>query len=192
MLQLERRQLWFCLAPLVCGLVPGKCALGEQGTGNALDRLLWPLLSALIFVTFTQVPLATLPLAVRDRRFMGAVLTGNFIPLPMSVAALLPLLPADPAIRLGVALVLLSPCGEWYVTFTHLAGGDTTRAIAATPVNLLAQMVFRPVWLWVLLAGLMMVHELRLAVLVIVLQSLVELFGMLAYLKLVPRLLPGR
>lgn len=142
--------------------MPGEWALGERGTGNALDRLLWPLPGALILVTFTQVPLATLPLAVRDRRFMGAVLTGNCIPVPMSVAALLPLLPADPAIRLGVALVLL------------------------------AQMVFLPVWLWVLLAGLMMVRGLRLAILVIVLQSLVELFGMLAYLKLVPRLLPGR
>jgi hypothetical protein len=26
----------------------------------------------------------------------------------------------DPLLRLGVAMVLLAPCTDWYVTFTHL------------------------------------------------------------------------
>jgi ACR3 family arsenite efflux pump ArsB len=56
--------------------------------------------------------------------------------------------PADPAVRLGVLLVLLVPCTDWFITFTHLGGGDTRRAIAATPVNLLLQIALLPGYLW--------------------------------------------
>ena len=62
-------------------------------------------------------------------------------------------MPADPAVRLGVLLVLLVPCTDWYITFTHLAGGDTGRAIAATPVNLIVQMALLPVYLWLFMGS---------------------------------------
>ena len=79
---------------------------------------------------------------------MGAVLVGNFTLIPLAVWGLLVLVPDDPAIRLGVLLVLLVPCTDWYITFTHLGGGDTRRAIAATPVNLLVQLALLPLYLW--------------------------------------------
>lgn len=123
------------------------------GAAAHLEAALWPLLGILIFVTFTQVPLIHLPEAFRDRRFMGAILAGNFVIVPLIVAGLLALLPADPAVRLGVLLVLLVPCTDWYITFTHLAGGDTGRAIAATPVNLIVQMALLPVYLWLFMGS---------------------------------------
>ena len=39
----------------------------------------WPLLGILIFVTFTHLPLIHVANAFRDRRFMGAMLAGNFV-----------------------------------------------------------------------------------------------------------------
>jgi ACR3 family arsenite efflux pump ArsB len=61
------------------------------------------------------------------------------------------LVPSDPAIRLGVLLVLLVPCTDWFITFTHLAGGDTRLAIAFSPASLLLQIILLPVYLWAFL-----------------------------------------
>lgn len=149
-LDLELHQVWIYLAAILAGL-----GLGLLLTGAAahLEAALWPLLGILIFVTFTQVPLIHLPEAFRDRHFMGAILAGNFVIVPLIVAGLLLFLPGDPAVRLGVLLVLLVPCTDWYITFTHLAGGDTGRAIAATPVNLIVQMALLPVYLWMFMGS---------------------------------------
>lgn len=142
--QLERHQVWIYVLAILAGLILGRHAPGVAG---AFETALWPVLGCLLYATFTQVPLIHLPAAFRDRRFMSAVLGGNFILIPLVVWGLLQVLPEDPALRLGVALVLLVPCTDWYITFAHLAGGDTGRAIAATPVNLLLQIILLPVYL---------------------------------------------
>jgi ACR3 family arsenite efflux pump ArsB len=144
--QLERHQVWIYLAAILAGLGIGSL---QPGIAEAFEALLWPALGLLLYATFTQVPLTHLPEAFRDRRFMGAILAGNFLLVPLAVWGLLVLVPDDSAIRLGVLLVLLVPCTDWYITFTHLGGGDTRRAIAATPVNLLVQLGLLPVYLWI-------------------------------------------
>ena len=143
--QLERHQVWIYLLTILAGIALGSYAPGLSGP---FEAVLWPVLGLLLYTTFTQVPLTHLPEAFRDRRFMGAVLIGNFLLIPVAVWGLLIFLPNDPTIRLGVLLVLLVPCTDWYITFTHLAGGDTRRAIAATPVNLLVQLCLLPAYLW--------------------------------------------
>ncbi|MFN4354118.1 arsenic resistance protein [Parvibaculum sp.] len=148
--QLEQHQVWIYLAAILAGLTLGSHA---QGLSGPFEAVLWPVLGLLLYTTFTQVPLTHLPEAFRDRRFMCAVLIGNFILIPLAVWGLLIFLPDDPAIRLGVLLVLLVPCTDWYITFTHLAGGDTRRAIAATPVNLLVQLCLLPVYLWLFMGN---------------------------------------
>lgn len=143
---LERRQVWVYVAAIAAGVAVGASV---PQAAPLFEALLWPCLAFLLFVTFTQVPLVALPAALRDARFMTVVLIGNFVLLPLLVAALLPLLPDDPAVRLGVLLVLLVPCTDWFITFTHQAGGDTRRAIAVTPVVLIVQILLLPLYLWV-------------------------------------------
>jgi ACR3 family arsenite transporter len=142
--QLERHQVWIYLAAILTGLASGSVAPDVSG---AFEALLWPALGLLLYATFTQVPLTHLPQAFRDRRFIGAVLVGNFLLIPLVIWGLAAFLPDDPAVRLGVLLVLLVPCTDWFITFTHLGGGDTRRAIAATPLNLLAQIALLPIYL---------------------------------------------
>lgn len=142
---LERFQVWIYLAAILCGLLLGT-VMGDAAA--MFERPLWPVLGLLLFATFTQVPVIRLREAFRDRRFMGVALAGNFVAVPLVVWGLVWFLPPDPAIRLGVLLVLLVPCTDWFITFSHLAGGDTGRAIAVTPVNLLLQIALLPVYLW--------------------------------------------
>ncbi len=143
--QLETHQVWFYLGAIVAGLGLGHFA---PGAAPLLEAVLWPTLGVMLFATFTQVPLTHLPDAFRDRRFMGAVLAGNFVIVPLLVWALLMLAPDSPGVRLGILLVLLMPCTDWFVTFTHLSGGDTGRAIATTPVSLIVQIALLPLYLW--------------------------------------------
>lgn len=142
---LERNQLWVYLAATIAGLALGSTA---PDFGSVLEALLWPGLALLLYATFTQVRLAQLPDAFKDRRFIAAALIGNFAVLPVLVWGVLMLVPDDPAIRLGLLLVLLVPCTDWFITFTHQAGGDLRRAIAVTPALLVLQMILLPFYLW--------------------------------------------
>lgn len=109
---------------------------------------IWPVLAVLLYATFLQVPLLHVRQAFADRRFVSAVLAGNFVLVPLAVWALVQLLPDNPALRLGVLLVLLVPCTDWFISFTQLGGGDVPSAVAVTPINLLLQLCLLPVYLW--------------------------------------------
>lgn len=149
-LALERHQVWLYLAAILAGLLIGS-ALPQART--VFESLLWPALVLLLYATFVQVPMLHLRVAFRDHRFLGAVLGGNFLVLPLLVWALLQWLPADPALRLGVLLVLLVPCTDWFITFSQLGKGDVPRAIAVTPINLVLQLLLLPVYLWLMLGA---------------------------------------
>lgn len=144
-LTLERYQVWIYLVAISFGLGLGIMA---PSLAPLLDTLLWPVLALLLFTTFVQVPLWHLPAAFRDHRLIAAVLIGNFVLVPLLLVVMLPWLPDDPALRLGVVLVLLVPCTDWFITFTRLGAGDTLKAITVTPINLLGQLLLLPVYLW--------------------------------------------
>lgn len=110
-----------------------------------------PALAIMLFVTFLQVPLADLGQALKHRRFLVALLLTNFVILPLLVTILLPFLPSHPMIRLGVLLVLLTPCIDYVVAFSHLGRADARLLLVATPILLILQMLLLPVYLDLLL-----------------------------------------
>lgn len=132
------------LAAIFCGLFIGSAF--PDGVA-AWEAALWPLLGVLLYTTFTQVPLGHLREAFAEPRFLAAAVLGNFAVLPLAAWGLAALAPGDPAVRLGVLLVLLVPCTDWFITFTHLGGGDAKRALAFAPVSLLLQFLLLPVYL---------------------------------------------
>lgn len=144
----EKYQVIFYISAIAMGFVFNKNLPEAIGY---LDNLLWPILGFLLFVTFTQVELIRLPSSFKDWRFVLASSLGNFVFLPF-VAWLLSLYFSDlPPLQLGVLLVLLVPCTDWFITFTHLARGDTSKAIAITPLNLILQLILTPIYLWIIL-----------------------------------------
>lgn len=147
---LEKHQVFIYIAVIILGLAVG-LRFPEQS--KFLELALWPLLGMLLYSTFTQVPLAHLREAFSDSRFMLVAVIGNFIVLPLIVWGLMAVGPNLPAVQLGVLLVLLVPCTDWFITFTHLGGGDTKRAIAFSPVSLLLQILLLPAYIWLFLGS---------------------------------------
>ncbi len=145
---LEKYQVSIYLTAIGCGLLVGTFLPNQVGV---LELAIWPVLGLLLYTTFTQVPLSRLREAFRDLRFITAAMIGNFFLLPFVVWGLMIAAPNEPAVRLGILLVLLVPCTDWFITFTHLGGGDTKHAIAFSPVSLVLQIILLPFYLWLFL-----------------------------------------
>lgn len=169
----ERHQVWAYLAAIAVGLALGNVA---PATASLLERLLWPALAWLMYTTFTQIPLAQLPAAFKDARFVWAALVGNFVVLPVVVWGVLAWVPAHGPLRLGLVLVLLVPCTDWFIAFAHQGGGDARRATTLTPVLLIAQMVLLPIYLW-LFMGPAYVN-------IVPVQSMANIFGIMIIVPL--------
>lgn len=146
---LDERQVTIYLGAIAIGMLAGFC-IPKVG---ALEIAINPALAFMLFVTFLQVPLAELGSALRNTRFLGVLLAANFILMPAVAALLVQLLPDEPMLRLAVLFVLLTPCVDYVVTFTHLGRGDAKLMLAATPALLLLQMMLLPVYLRLLLGS---------------------------------------
>ncbi len=142
--QMERHQVAIYVGAILAGVLVGFLA---PSAGPGLEVAINPVLGALLYVTFLQVPARELLRSLRAGRFLGAALVVNFVVVPLVVAAMFGFLPADQGVRLGVLLVLLTPCVDYVIVFSGLAGGSGDRLLAATPLLLVAQMVLLPVFL---------------------------------------------
>lgn len=148
--RMEVHQVAVYVGAMVAGALVGWAA---PGLAPGLEHAVNPVLGALLFVTFLQVPAAELFRSLRDGRFLAAVLVVNFVVVPLVVAAMFTLLPADQAVRIGVLLVLLCPCIDYVIVFSGLAGGSSRRLLAATPLLLVAQMVLLPGFLYLFMGA---------------------------------------
>lgn len=141
--RLETHQVFIYFAA-IC--VAALCAFALPNTGR-LEPLINPALAFMLFVTFLQVPIAELRHAFTQVRFLSALVCANFLAIPLLVACLTLFLPDDPLVRLGVLFVLLTPCIDYVVTFSHMGRADSKLLLAATPALLVLQMVLLPVYL---------------------------------------------
>lgn len=147
---MQRHQVAVYAAAMATGALVGSAA-PEAGPG--LEHAINPVLAALLYVTFLQVPATELIRSLRAGRFLVAALVINFLVVPLVVAAIVGFLPTDQAVRMGVLLVLLTPCVDYVIVFSTLAGGSRQRLLAATPLLLLAQMLLLPGYLYVFLGS---------------------------------------
>lgn len=140
---LETNQVWIYFAAVALAAMLGSTVSGTE----YFEPWINPALAFMLFVTFLQVPVADLGRALLRGRFLVALLLTNFVVLPLLVWGLIQFLPNDPMIRLGVLIVLLTPCIDYVVTFSHLGRADAKLLLASTPALLLLQMVLLPIYL---------------------------------------------
>ena len=143
--KLESSQLWIYIITLILALGFGVI---WSDTARYLTALINLILSILMFGMFTQIPFLQLPQALTNRKFFLTLMLMNFIIVPIIVWLLSRLLPNDHAILLGVFLVLLTPCIDYVIVFTHLGKGNMNIMLGATPLLFIVQMVMLPLYLW--------------------------------------------
>ncbi len=143
--QLERNQVWlFALAFIFAA---GFGLLWPEA-GESLDRIIAFVLAFLMYGMFAQIPFFRLKEALSNRRFIYALLLVNYAAVPILVWGLTRFLPSDPALLLGVLLVLLTPCIDYVIVFTHLGRGNEKLVLVSTPILFVTQMLLLPVYLW--------------------------------------------
>ncbi|WP_080793190.1 arsenic resistance protein [Corynebacterium pacaense] len=121
--------------------------LVTPGVAGHLESAINPVLMLLLYATFLGVPFVELPRVFRDARFLGAVVILNFIIVPVVVYLLTRPVAAEPALAIGVMLVLLAPCIDYVIVFSGIAGAANDRLLAVSPLLMLLQMLLLPVYM---------------------------------------------
>ena len=145
--RMERHQIPLYLGGLALGAVVG---LAVPAIAPGAERAVTGVLALLLYATFLGLPIERIGGALRDRRFLGTMLLTNFVLVPLVVWQLSLLAADDRALLIGVLLVLLTPCIDYVIVFTGIAGGDAERLVAASPLLMLGQMLLLPAFLWML------------------------------------------
>jgi arsenite transporter len=111
---LERHKVLIYVGGILAGVLVGLLA---PAAGPGLQATISPVLGALLYVTFRQVPARELVRSLRAGRFLGAALVVNFVVVPLVVAAMFGFLAADRGVRLfmGPALAEVIEFGPFVV-----------------------------------------------------------------------------
>ncbi|WDU61980.1 arsenic resistance protein [Pseudomonas poae] len=137
----------------VAVLLAAAFGLLAPSPAHGLGMLLTPAIAVLMYAMFLQIPFLDLRQGLSNTRFLSALLLANFILLPLLVWALTRGLVERPALLVGALLVLLTPCIDYVVVFTHIGKGDSRLMLAATPVLLLLQLALLPMYLGLMLGA---------------------------------------
>lgn len=143
--QLENNQVWLYVIVLV---MAAGCGLIAPGFSGQLDVTISVVIAILMYSMFSQIPFTSLKKSFTNRRFIWALLTVNYIAVPIVVWLLSKLLPEYPPLLLGVYLVLLTPCIDYVIVFTALGRGNEKLILMSTPILFITQMLLLPLYLW--------------------------------------------
>jgi ACR3 family arsenite transporter len=143
----ERHQVLLFIAAIAAGALGG---LILPGLSHPLGLAINPVLGLLMYAIFLGVPFTAAAQALGDWRFIAALLVLNFILVPIVVFGLSRFVQGEAALMVGVLLVLLTPCLDYVIVFSGLAGGARDRLLAATPLLMVLQLLLLPIYLWVM------------------------------------------
>lgn len=137
------------LLAIVAGLTLGQ---SESVAENA-SYLITPFLMIMLFGVFLQVPFKNLRKGFMNLKVTLLSLVVNFIWTPLLAFGLSYLFFRNaPDVYLALLMDLVTPCTDWYLVFTGIAGGNLAFSAALLPWNLLLQLLLLPLYLY-LFAG---------------------------------------
>ncbi|MDS1269093.1 arsenic resistance protein [Lipingzhangella sp. LS1_29] len=144
----ERFQSLLVAAAAAVGLAAGLVWPTAQGA----QHVVLPILLVMLTAVFVQLEAGHIREVRQARSLVAASLLLNFALTPLLAWSLgVGMLADHPDLRIGLLLLLVTPCTDWYLVFTALARGHTAIAAALLPLNLGLQLVLLP--LYVLLLG---------------------------------------
>lgn len=199
---LEKFQPIIILLAVFIGLVLGQVNAIAAWAG----RFILPFLVLMLLGVFLQLPLSRVTRTFRHGQVVGLSLLINFVWNPLFAWLLGWLfLRQQPALWLGLIMLMVTPCTDWYLVFTNIARGNVALGTTLLPWNLLLQLILLPVYL-LLLAGTLVQLEWQVLVESVVVALLLPLLTAfllrrvivrwkgLVWLqqKLLPRIQPGQ
>lgn len=142
---LEKYQTIVIVVAIVGGILLGQL----DGVPVVAERLILPFLLVMLLGAFLQIPLTQLRNAFSTRRVVGSSLIVNFVWNPLFAVGLgFVFLRDHPALWVGLIMLMVTPCTDWYLIFTDIADGDVPLATSLLPYNLVLQLVLLPVYLY--------------------------------------------
>jgi arsenite transporter len=158
--RLDKLQSLLVFAAVALGLLLGRI----PGVQAVALSLVTPFLVVLLFGVFVQVAPAHLGRAVAKVRLAAVSLGVNFVWTPVLAWVLGALfLREHPELWLGLIMLLVTPCTDWYLIFTAMARGDVAFSTTLLPANLILQLLLLPVYLLVLGGAIVEIDLVRLA-----------------------------
>lgn len=144
---LEEKQIPIYLITLALSATVGIIWSGASIMQNTVE----PIIAVLLFSMFCQIPFFKLQEAFKNKAFFKALILGNFVLIPSLVWVLTNIFSLDTATHLGVLLVLLTPCIDYVIVFSHLGKGDSKLILASTPLLFILQLLLLPLYLWLMM-----------------------------------------
>ena len=128
--------------------------LGQLQTVAAIaGYFILPSLMVMLFGIFLQIPLQSLRAGFINVKVTGLSLAINFFWTPLLAFALSHLFFRHaPDIFIALIMDLVTPCTDWYLVFTGIAGGHLGLSTSLLPWNLFLQLFLLPFYLF-LFAG---------------------------------------
>jgi len=146
---LERYQSLFILAAVTLGLLLGQFVWISANAATSIT----PFLMAMLFGVFIQIPFQHLGEALKDIKFTSLSMAMNFIWTPALAYVLgFIFLRQAPDLWVGLIMLMVTPCTDWYIVFTKIACGNVPLATVQLPWKLLMQLLLLPFYL-LFLAG---------------------------------------
>lgn len=146
---IERLQTLVILLAVGLGIILGQISFIQAYA----EYLIVPFLLLMLYGLFLAIPLHDLKNSFRNVKFSSTSLVINFIWTPVLAWALGALFLADhPALWIGLIMLMVTPCTDWYLVFTGIAKGNVALSTSILPVNLILQLLLLPVYM-LLFAG---------------------------------------
>ncbi len=153
--KLDKLQPFLILLSVCAGLIlsnlPKVAALAAPA--------IFPLLAFMLYTTFLPIPLKKFGQGLIHSKVVLASLVTNFLWTPVFAWGLGAIfLKNEPDLWVGLIMLMVTPCTDWYIVFTGIAGGDVMLATALLPLNLILQVILLPIYLMIFAATLVDLH----------------------------------
>lgn len=118
--------------------------------GSFSVHLIEPALMVLLYFVFLSVDGRKLKQSFTNVKFTLTAVTVNFIWTPIFAYVLgMIFFRTSLDLRMGLLMLLVTPCTDWYLVFTALADGNVELGASILPLNLLLQIVLLPVYIFI-------------------------------------------
>ena len=141
-------QAWIHTGLMLSAAVIGLLIGLNVDIGDAASSLIEPFLMLMLFLVFLSVDLGRFRESFSNVRFLASAVIINFVWTPVLAYVLgLAFFEGSVDLRIGLLMLLVTPCTDWYLVFTSVAKGNVALSSTLLPVNLVLQIVLMPVFL---------------------------------------------